>query len=37
MMEIRFPNISAGGDAASQLVQMRSFLYQLVQDLNLSL
>ena len=37
MMEIRFPNISAGGDAASQVVQMRSFLYQLVQDLNLSL
>ena len=32
MMEIRFPNISAGGDAASQVVQMRSFLYQLVQD-----
>ena len=36
-MEIRFPNISPEAKATEQLVQMRSYLYQLVQDLNLSL
>lgn len=36
-MEIRFPNISPDARATEQLGQMRSYLYQLVQDLNLSL
>lgn len=36
-MEIRFPNISPDARATEQLGQMRSYLYQLVQDLNISL
>ena len=37
MTDIRLPNISASADASTQMAQMRSYLYQMVEQLNWSL
>lgn len=37
MTDIRLPNISAGADASTQMAQMRSYLYQMVEQLNWAL
>ena len=37
MTDIRLPNISASADASTQMAQMRSYLYQMVEQLNLAL
>lgn len=37
MTDIRLPNISAGADASTQMAQMRSYLYQMVEQLNWTL
>lgn len=37
MTDIRLPNISAGADAPTQMAQMRSYLYQMVEQLNWAL
>ena len=37
MTDIRLPNISASADASTQMAQMRSYLYQMVEQLNWAL
>ena len=37
MTDIRLPNISAGADMQTQMTQMRSYMYQMVEQLNWAL
>ena len=37
MTDIRLPNISAGADMQTQMAQMRSYMYQMVEQLNWAL
>lgn len=37
MTDIRLPNIAANADASTQMAQMRSYLYQMVEQLNWAL